>query len=197
VDKQSLFQAQSWPFTGLLPHAYRVILVDAPTKFSSGPSRNPNNHYRTMTIAEIAALPVGELAHPDGCQLFFWITWPHIHRVGELEQAWGFRHCSGRPWLKTWSNNPESFAVGCDYEIRNTSEVMIVAKRGHPQRLGGVKLRGHIIAPRREHSRKRDCVRDEIVALFEGPRWELYARSRHPGFDCWGDEVDLFDGAAA
>jgi hypothetical protein len=70
----------SWPFTGLLPHAYRVILVDAPTKFSSGPNRNPNNHYQTMTIAEIAALPIGELAHPDGCRLFMWVTMPTLHR---------------------------------------------------------------------------------------------------------------------
>jgi hypothetical protein len=35
-------------------------------------------------------------------------------------------------------------------------------------------------------------VRDEIVRLFEGPRCELFARSRHPGFESWGDQVDHF-----
>ena len=128
----------SWLFTGLLPHAYRVILVDAPTKFSSGPNRNPVNHYKTMTIAEIATLPVGELAHPDGCRLVMWITWPQLHRVPELLSAWGFRYCTGRPWLKTWPKEdglilyPNSFAVGCGYEVRNTSELQIIAKRGRP-----------------------------------------------------------------
>lgn len=188
----------SGPFTGLQQHAYRVILMDAPTKFSSGPNRNPNNHYRTMTIAEIAALPISEFAHPDGCRLVMWMTWPQLHRMNELLAAWGFKYCSGRPRLKTWPKEAglilysDSFAVGCGCEIRNTSEVMIVAKRSHPQRLRGTKLAGHIIAPRREHSRKPDCVRDELVALFDGPRCELFARSRHPGFDSWGDEIDRF-----
>lgn len=188
------------PFADLPRAHYRVILADPPWKFSSGPSRNPNNHYQTMTIAEIAALPVGELAHLDGCRLIVWITWPQLHRVPELLRSWGFKYCTGRPWLKTWRDElfltKDSFAVGTGYEIRATSEVMIVAKRGNPQRLNGTKLRGHIIAPRREQSRKPDCVRDEIAQLFAGPRVELFARSYHPGFDCWGDQVDHFDGAA-
>jgi N6-adenosine-specific RNA methylase IME4 len=187
-----------WPFVGLRPRAYRVILIDAPFKFSSGPSRNPNRHYATMTLAEIAALPVGELAHPEGCRLFMWITMPHLHRIPELLSAWGFRFCTARPWLKLWPSEdgsiltPDSFSIGTGYEVRNSSELQVIAKRGRPQRLGGVKLRGHIIAPRREHSRKPDCVRDEIVELFDGPRCELFARSRHPGFACWGDEVGRF-----
>ena len=186
------------PFGDLKPYSYRVIVADPPYKFSSGPSRNPINHYSTMTLAEIAALPIGELAHPDGCRLFLWITMPQLHRVPELLRAWGFRYCTARPWLKVWPNEgglflmPESFATGAGYEIRNTSELQVIAKRGRPQRLGGEKLSGHIIAPRREHSRKPDCVRDEIVRLFDGPRCELFARSRHPRFDSWGNQIDLF-----
>jgi N6-adenosine-specific RNA methylase IME4 len=100
--------------------------------------------------------------------------------------------------LKLWPSEgglfllSDSFAVGCGYEIRNTSELLITAKRGRPQRLGSEKFAGHIIAPRREHSRKPDCVRNEIVRLLDGPRCELFARSRHPGFDAWGDQIDLF-----
>jgi N6-adenosine-specific RNA methylase IME4 len=188
----------SWPFGDLQRQHYRVILMDAPTKFSSGPNRNPNNHYPTMTIAKIAALPVGELAHPAGARLVMWITWPQLHRMPELLAAWGFKYCTGRPWLKLWQKEdglilyPDSFAKGTGYEVRNSSELMIIAKRGRPQRLGGAKWHGHVIAPRREHSRKPDSVRDEIVGLFDGPRCELFARSRHPGFDAFGDEVDLF-----
>jgi N6-adenosine-specific RNA methylase IME4 len=154
-----------------------------------------------MPVAEIAALPVGELAHPDGCRLFLWITAPLLDRMPELLRAWGFRYCTARPWLKIRPNEgglflmPDSFAVGTGYEVRNTSELQIIAKRGRPQRLNGEKLRGHIIAPRREHSRKPDCARDEITRLFDGRRCELFARSHHSGFDC--DETGLFDGAAA
>ena len=192
----------AWPFSDLQPQAYRVILIDPPYYFASGASRNPRNHYPTMSIAEIAALPIGELAHPGGCRLFLWITMPLLDRVPELLRAWGFNYCSARPWLKLRPTKdricltPDAFAIGTGYEIRNSTELQIIAKRGRPQRLGLEKLRGHIIASRREHSRKPDCVRDEIARLFDGPRCELFARSQHAGFDAWGNEVDLFDEVA-
>jgi N6-adenosine-specific RNA methylase IME4 len=156
-----------------------------------------------MSFAEIVALPVGELAHPDGCRLLWWITMPWLHRMPQILDAWDFRYCTARPWLKLWPKEdglilyPDSFAVGCGYEVRNTSELQVIAKRGRPQRLNGTKLRGHIIAPRREHSRKPDCVRDELAELFDGPRCELFARSHHSGFESWGDQVGLFDGGAS
>jgi N6-adenosine-specific RNA methylase IME4 len=178
--------------------------VDAPSKFSAGPSRNPSNHYKTMTIAQIAALPVGELAHPDGCRLVMWMTCPHLKHMHILLAAWGFKYCTGRPWLKIWPKedglilHPDSFATGTDYEVINTTEPMIIAKRGRPENLiGRTKWKGHVIASRREHSRKPDRVRDEIAELFDGPRCELFARSRLPAFDSWGDEVGLFDGGVA
>ena len=166
-----MLQQSQWAFEGLRRHAYRVILVDAPLKFSSGPNRNPSTHYRTMSFAEIVAA-CGRAGAP---------RW----RPPDLEGEDG-------PVIY-----PDSFAVGCGYEVRNTSELQVIAKRGRPQQLPsvqgkGVKLRGHIIAPRREHSRKPDCVRDELAELFEGPRCELFARSRHPAFEAWGDQIDQF-----
>ena len=73
-----------------------------------------------------------------------WMTWPHLHRMNELLVAWGFKYCTGRPWLKLWPKEdglilyPNSFAMGTGYEVRNSSELQIIAKRGRPQRLGGV-----------------------------------------------------------
>ncbi len=190
-----------WPFVGLQRWHYRVILVDAPLKFSSGPNRNPKNHYRTMSLAEIRALPVRELAHPDGARLILWITMPWLYRMHVILDAWDFRYSSARPWMKLWPREdglilyPDSFSVAHGYEVRNSSELQVIAKRGRPQRLGNKKLRGLIIAAGREHSRKPDCVRDELAELLDGPRCELFARSRHPGFESWGDEVERFDDA--
>jgi len=48
-----------------------------------------------------------------------------------------------------------------------------------------------VLAPRREHSRKPDEVRDKIVELCgDLPRIELFARERVDGWDCWGNEVE-------
>jgi N6-adenosine-specific RNA methylase IME4 len=191
---KATIQQLTGPFDGLRLHSYRVILADPPWKFSAGPGRNPKNHYRIMALAEIAALPVGELAHPDGCRLVLWVPFRSLHQALPVIAAWGFKYCTARPWLKLWPREdglilyPDSFAKGTGYEIANSSELQIIAKRGRP-RLNGTLLRGHIIAPRREHSRKPNCVRVELAELFDGPRCELFARSHHPAFDCWGDEV--------
>jgi N6-adenosine-specific RNA methylase IME4 len=53
------------------------------------------------------------------------------------------------------------------------------------------------VAPRREHSRKPDEVRDRIERLLPGPRIELFARTTSPGWDSWGDQTSLFDGGSA
>ena len=43
-----------------------------------------------------------------------------------------------------------------------------------------------------EHSRKPDELYSEIERLFEGPRCELFARQRRPGWDAWGLEIGKF-----
>lgn len=66
-----------------LPHAgrYSVLLADPPWAFEifSGETMTPHrcaeDHYRTMTLEELQALPVGEVAAAD-CALFMWIVGP-------------------------------------------------------------------------------------------------------------------------
>jgi hypothetical protein len=53
-----------------------------------------------------------------------------------------------------------------------------------------------VVEKRREHSRKPDCVRDRIERLVLGPYLELFARETKPGWDCWGNQVALFDRGA-
>jgi N6-adenosine-specific RNA methylase IME4 len=202
----------NWPFGTLKLRAYRVILIDPPCAHASGPNRNPTKHYRTLKLPDIAALPVGDLAHPDGARLFLWLPMNRLHWMTPLLAAWRFKFCSARPWLKLWPKKPfngavnaamaetaglefirEMVSVAHGYEILNSTEMLVTAKRGRPQTLGDDKFTGVIIARRREHSRKPECVRDEIVKLLDGPRCELFARSHHPGFEAWGDQLDLFD----
>jgi N6-adenosine-specific RNA methylase IME4 len=53
-----------------------------------------------------------------------------------------------------------------------------------------------MVERRREHSRKPDCVRDRIERLVSGPYIELFARESKPNWDCWGNQVGLFDTGA-
>lgn len=57
-------------------------------------------------------------------------------------------------------------------------------------------MRKLIIDRRREHSRKPEQVRERIERLVDGPYIELFARETKKGWDCWGDQVSLFDRGA-
>lgn len=44
-------------------------------------------------------------------------------------------------------------------------------------------------APRTEHSKKPEDMREMIETVSYAPRIELFARERFDGWDCWGNEV--------
>ena len=56
-----------------------------------------------------------------------------------------------------------------------------------------LEVRKLIVEPRREHSRKPDDVRARIERLVVGPYLELFARETNAGWDCWGNQANLFD----
>jgi N6-adenosine-specific RNA methylase IME4 len=202
-----------WPFGDLREHAYRVLLIDPPWRFSAGTKGRPQ-HYRRMTHAQIHALPIWRLAHPDGGRLLLWTTAPLAHHAhgspARCAQAWsrrGFalRYSSKLPWLKTWEAEGaaplmlfrDSWARGTGLEVVGNHEDLTIWKWGRPQSLKGNPLPSIFVEPRRQHSRKPEAVRAIIAEKLEGPRAELFARSSHPAFDTWGDQPAHFDGAAA
>jgi len=81
--------------------------------------------------------------------------------------------------------------MGLGYWTRANSEVCLLATRGKPKRKHA-DVRQAILEPRREHSRKPDCVYDRIERLVDGPYLELFARQTRPGWDSWGLEVNKF-----
>lgn len=186
---------------------YGTILADPPwlfrTRTEKGRGRSPEIHYPCMKIADIAALPVGWLA-ADNCALFLWTVCPHLHNALKVIDDWGFTF---KTVAFTWAKPKKEsricregvpldsrlFAMGTGYWTRANAELCLLATRGRPKRLDkGVSQM--VVEPRREHSRKPDCVRDRIQQLVAGPYIELFARSGHLGFDSWGDEVGVFDG---
>lgn len=191
-----------WPFAPLSAGKYRVIVADPPWRFSCGGARNPNSHYPTLSVEDICALPVHQLAHPEGCRLFLWITMPLLNRLPEVLKGWRFRYSTARVWAKLWPSEdemflyPDSLARGTGYEVVGNCELLVIAKRGRVQPISGKKPGSLFFARRREHSRKPDMVRDEIARMFDGPRCELFSRSGHSGFEAFGNETTKFAEAA-
>lgn len=190
---------------------YGALLADPPWRFRTWnktetvAARNGTKatwtaatvHYRTMAVEDLCALPVSALA-ADDCALFLWATWPTMLDALAVIAAWGFEYkTSAFVWTKAHAQQLEMFRedtdtlMGMGYWTRANTEPCLLATRGNPKRLNA-DVRQAIIEPRREHSRKPDCVHERIERLVAGPYLELFARQRRPGWDCWGNEVDKF-----
>jgi N6-adenosine-specific RNA methylase IME4 len=113
----------------------------------------------------------------------------------ELIQAWGFEYKTvAFYWVKLNSaaKHDADYFTGLGYWTRANPEQCLLATRGKPSRQAK-DVKRLIVAKRREHSRKPDCVRERIERLVAGPYLELFARETKSGWDCWGDQVALFD----
>jgi N6-adenosine-specific RNA methylase IME4 len=193
-------------FADLPRKHFAAILADPPWRFAtydkrtavSGFTGAASVHYETLPDDEVLALPVAELAAEDSV-LFLWLVWPHLPLALRVIDAWGFRYKTcAFAWLKGHAGQLELFhddinvMMGTGYWTRANSEVCLLATRGRPKRLDAGVRQG-IIEPRREHSRKPDCVHSRIERLVSGPYLELFARQSRPGWTSWGNEVTKFD----
>ena len=146
------------------------------------------NHYPTMGIEELCALPVAELDAPDSA-LFLWATFPQLPEALRLIEAWGFCYKSvAFVWLKK-NRKADSWFYGLGFWTRGNAEICLLATRGHPKRQAA-NVHQFIISPIEAHSKKPDEAREKIVSLMgDLPRVELFARQSPPGWDVWGNEV--------
>lgn len=193
------------PFADLQRGHYGAILVDPPWAFKAysgkGMARAAENHYSTMDVKEMVRLPVSDLAAKD-CVLFCWSTWPHLKSALWLISAWGFTYKTcGFDWMKAHAGQIDMLrddidaSMGMGFWTRANTEPCLLATRGSPKRLSAAVRQG-IIEPRREHSRKPDCIHGRIEKLVAGPYLELFARAPRAGWDVWGNQTDKFAEAA-
>ena len=71
---------------------YGIIYADPPWKYAQKRlSGAAEHHYPTMSIEELCALPVADLAAEDSA-LFLWATFPQLPEALRLIKAWGFTY---------------------------------------------------------------------------------------------------------
>tara|TARA_Y100000593_G_scaffold83521_1_gene157488 strand:+ start:16261 stop:17040 length:780 start_codon:yes stop_codon:yes gene_type:complete len=196
---------RSGPLAGLKRRHYGAIVADPPwsflTRSDKGKGRSPENHYDCMTLDDIKAMPVSEIAAKD-CVLFLWIIDTHLEMALEVIKAWGFTYkTKGFNWVKTNKNpgaatDPSSFFTGMGFWTRANPEDCLLATVGQPKRNeGGRGVRRLIVAERREHSRKPEEMLARVEELVPGPYCELFSRASRPGWDQIGNETGKFDPA--
>jgi N6-adenosine-specific RNA methylase IME4 len=178
---------------------FATIVADPPWPYATysakGKGRSAEAHYDTMSIADIAVLPVKSWAAADSV-LLLWVTKPILPQAFAVIQAWGFDYKTiGFTWVKTipdaddgtlFGPPPLRFFFGMGHWTRANPEICLLATRGKPQR-SNADVAELILAPRRAHSVKPDEIYDRIEQLLEGPYLELFARNGvdRPGWIHW------------
>ena len=168
---------------------YTIIYADPPWRYKRYKVQGAaENHYPTMGLEEICALPVADIAAKDSA-LFLWATFPLLPEALRVIDAWGFQYKTvAFAWLKL-NKKAHSWFYGLAYWTRSNAEICLLATKGHPKRQNK-SIHQLIVSPVEAHSKKPKEARDKIVSLMgDLPRIELFARQQTPGWDVWGNEV--------
>jgi len=166
---------------------YPIIYADPPWRYENPPmggtNRSIENHYPTMTLDEICALPVGELA-TDDAMLYLWATAPKLAECMRVIEAWGFEYRTNLVWDKEH--------IGMGYHARNQHEILLVAKRGNiPPPEAGKQPSSVHREKRAEHSAKPVFYYEMIEAAYpQLPKIELFCRSPREGWAVWGNQSE-------
>jgi len=147
--------------------------------------RGADRHYELMKTADIAALPVKNLASPDGCHLYLWATNNHMPDALEVMRVWGFEYITLITWVKD--------RQGLGQYYRGLSEHCLFGRRGvlPYKTIDGKRAQGMtaFYAKKTGHSEKPEEMRRMIERVSHGAYIELFARRDAPGWDVWGNEI--------
>ena len=162
---------------------YQIIYADPPWRynFSKSDSREIENQYPTMDVAEIGALrvPVAE----NGV-LYLWATAPKLREALSVMAAWGFEYKTHMIWDKE--------IIGMGYWFRGQHELLLVGVKGHfspPEQ--SLRISSVLRDRRGKHSKKPQAVADYIELWYpDMTKLEVFARARRLGWDAWGNEVE-------
>lgn len=166
---------------------FPVIYADPPWRYENPPmgatNRSIENHYPTMSLDEICALPVGEIATDDAI-LYMWATAPKLAECMQVLTAWGFDYRTNFVWVKD--------KIGMGYHARSQHEILLVAKRGNiPPPAVADRVASVVMAERNEHSAKPVVFYELIESFYPTlPKIELFCRSPREGWAVWGNQSE-------
>lgn len=166
------------------PWAYRQKQMnfqhyDEGKKYENG----VNEHYLTMTLDELKALPVNKIG-ADDCLLYMWATSPNLDIAIELGKSWGFEY---KTVAFVWDKQRTNYG----FYTLSQCELCLVFKKGRIPKRAVTNVRQFLSEKLGRHSEKPAKIRERIDTMYGHlPRIELFARQQVDGWDCWGNEVE-------
>jgi N6-adenosine-specific RNA methylase IME4 len=172
------------PEVPLPPGTYRAITIDPPWPIEKIERLERTNQedldYQTMSLAEIGALPVPDLADEAGCHVYLWVTHRFLPDGLDLLDRWGARYQCVMTWVKNVGITPFSWMYSTEHVLFGRIGSLPLDQLG---------LRLDFAAPVQGHSRKPDVFYERVCQASPGPRLAMFERGQRDGFEVWGDEV--------
>ena len=162
---------------------FSVIYADPPWEydFSKSQSRQVDNKYPTMTVAEICSI---DIPSQDDSVLFLWATSPKLIEALQVMAEWGYRYKTNMVWVKD--------RVGMGYWARARHELLLIGTTGSmlPPKTSD-RPDSVIESPRTKHSEKPECVYSMVEKAYSGKsKIELFARQDRAGWTSWGYDLE-------
>lgn len=168
---------------------YQIIYADPPWSYNDKNCIGAcAKQYETMSLDDISALPIKELADKDAV-LFLWATYPKMDEALKLIKAWGFTFKSiAFQWVKLnkaadikqlqkiATQEPtidKALQKCCFFGLgrwtRGNTEPCLIAVKGKPTRANN-SVGQLIFSPLTRHSAKPPITRDKILTLMGGDK---------------------------
>lgn len=108
---------------------YQIIYADPPWEVKAGPrwsssGKSQDLVYPTMTIEEIMALPVKDIAENDS-HLYLWTINKYLEQAYEVARRWGFKTSC----VITWCKKPHGLGLGGGICSNNRTPIILSARK--------------------------------------------------------------------
>lgn len=170
---------------------FNTLVIDPPWPismagaFKSRHSRPKDLPYETMTIQEIRDLPIADLVNTGG-HVYLWCTNKTLEDAFKVLAYWGIRFHQVLVMTK-----PSGMTPSMGYVFG--TEFCLLGFNGRPmQPFLKAGMLNHFSRPavRGQHSSKPDYFYEMVEKMSPGPRADLFARQKRPGWSVWGNEVE-------
>ncbi len=170
---------------------FDLILIDPPWKYAIDlmpKSRKTEIHYPTMSVEEIANLPIQNVL-TDPSVVFLWATNSLLPEAIRVMEKWGFQYTTKIEWIKKQNKKVQ---IGMGWNVRGVTESLLIGKHGNYP-LPEPKNRPNSVleAPRTRHSEKPELSYLIIERMYpKAKRLEIFARKPRKGWFVVGNQID-------
>lgn len=159
---------------------FRTIVIDPPWPIEKiilnrRPVEKEEMDYPTMSLKDIAALPIKSLADDGGCHVFMWVTHRFLPAGLQLFEAWGVRYECVITWNKPTAQ-PLWWRFLTEHCLFGKIGSLALVKKG---------CAVSFAAPQQRHSHKPEQFFNLVRTVSPEPRITLFDYAR-AGFVRWG-----------